>query len=273
MSAATRSAWLPRPAAMTAAILAGGLGTRLRPAGLDRPKVLAPVGGRPFVTWILDWLARSGVERVVLCTGVGASALEQTLGESHGPLDLVHSPEPHPLGTGGALRHALEHLPRGPVLVLNGDTFCPLDLHGLWSAHLLHPAHATLAVHAVAEASDYGSVTVDRGGMVLDFREKDGRPKPALVNVGVCVVEQALLERIPPDRACSLERELLPEWIRRHHVFAWHSEMPVHDIGTPERWRAAAEFIRGQARSVETEHAVPDESDPSAGSRPAGELP
>ena len=69
MSAATRSAWLPRPAAMTAAILAGGLGTRLRPAGLDRPKVLAPVGGRPFVTWILDWLARSGVERVVLCTG------------------------------------------------------------------------------------------------------------------------------------------------------------------------------------------------------------
>ncbi len=270
MTAPPRSAWLPRPA-LTAVILAGGLGTRLLPAGLDRPKVLAPVDGRPFVAWVLDWLARSSVERAVLCTGIGASAVQQALGESHGPLELVHSPEPSPLGTGGALRHALEHLPRGPLLVLNGDSFCPLDLHALWSAHLLHPAHATLAVHAVAEASTYGSVLVDPTGAVLDFREKDGRPEPALVNVGVCVLERALLERIPPDHACSLERDLLPEWIRRHHVFAYRSVSPFHDIGTPERWRAAAEFIRGHAGRGEAER---DLHDVSEGPRPpSGELP
>ena len=99
----------PGLAKVTAAILAGGLGTRLRPVLDDRQKVLAPVGQRPFLTYLLDKLSDSGVRRVVLCTGFKAGGLEDALRDRYGGMDLVHSREPAPLGTAGALRFALDN--------------------------------------------------------------------------------------------------------------------------------------------------------------------
>jgi NDP-sugar pyrophosphorylase family protein len=89
-------------ARVTAAILAGGLGTRLRPVVGDRPKVLAEVAGRPFLTIILDQLAAAGFREVVLLTGHGADEVRGSLGAAHAGLRLTYSAEPAPLGTGGA---------------------------------------------------------------------------------------------------------------------------------------------------------------------------
>ncbi len=225
------------------AILAGGLGTRLAAAGLDQPKVLAPVAERPFPSRILDWLGHLGLRRVVLCTGYRASDVRRALGDRCGEIELLHSPEPAPLGTGGALRHALPHLAAGPVLVLNGDSFCPLDLDAFERAHLLRPAHATIAVSAVPDVRASGSVALGRDDRVVGFREKDPAGGAGLANAGVYLIERTLIERIPADRPVSLERELLPAWLARYPVFAFRSGAAFHDIGTPERWAAAGSFI------------------------------
>ena len=86
---------------VTAYILAGGFGTRLRQVVADRPKALAEILGRPYIYHLLDGLARAGVHRVVLCTGHMADMLEAAVGSSYRGMDLLYSREDEPLGTGG----------------------------------------------------------------------------------------------------------------------------------------------------------------------------
>src|SRR5690242_9231679 len=114
----------PLPSDVTVAILAGGLGTRLRPVVADRPMVLAEVLHRSFLSWWLDTLDRQGFRDVVLCTGFMADQVRNTYGSAYGRLQIRYSVEETPLGTGGALAKALPHLNSDPILVLNGDSFC-----------------------------------------------------------------------------------------------------------------------------------------------------
>src|SRR5512140_3819954 len=128
----------------TAVILAGGLGTRLRAAVSALPKVLAPVAGRPFVGHLLASLARQGIRRVVLCSGYKADILESALGTSYEGLALSYSREESPLGTAGAARLALGKVEGPRALVLNGDSFCEVDLAAMARAHAATGAAATL---------------------------------------------------------------------------------------------------------------------------------
>ena len=113
---------------VTAVILAGGLGTRLRSVIADRPKVLAEVRGRPFLAYLLDQLIVAGSRSVVLCTGYCGEQILRTFGERYGPLRLSYSQERTPLGTAGALRAGLGQFGSDSVLALNGDSYCSLDL-------------------------------------------------------------------------------------------------------------------------------------------------
>src|SRR5438552_901643 len=113
---------------VSAAILAGGLGTRLRPAVADRPKVLAPVSGRPFVCYLLDLLHRHSIREVALLTGHRAAQVRATLGDFYRGMQMRYSVESEPLGTAGAVRLALPLLTASRVLLLNGDSFCDVDL-------------------------------------------------------------------------------------------------------------------------------------------------
>ena len=117
-------------------ILAGGFGTRLRSVVSDRPKVLAEVGGRPFLEYLLDQLVAEDVKSVVLCTGYLGEQVQRRLGTHYRTLALQYSREPQPLGTGGALRLALPMLDTDPVLVMNGDSYCDtrLDAFANWHA-------------------------------------------------------------------------------------------------------------------------------------------
>src|SRR5437899_2628493 len=109
---------------LSAAILVGGLGTRLRGIVADRPKVLAEVRGRPFLAYLLDQLVASGFQDVVLCTGYRSEQVKEVFGDGYGPLRIVYSEETVPLGTAGALRLALPLLQSETILVMNGDSFC-----------------------------------------------------------------------------------------------------------------------------------------------------
>jgi NDP-sugar pyrophosphorylase family protein len=227
-------------------VLAGGRGERL--AGVaEGPKPLIEVGGRPFLTYLLEALARHGLRRVFLLTGHGGEAFEAFRADLAGGaagwaagLALACLREAEPLGTGGALRGALPHV-RDAALVANGDTFCPLDPRALLALHLGTGGALCLAAARVEDAADYGTLALDDDGRVRGFREKGGRG-PGWVNAGVYILPRAFLEAIP-DRPVSLERELLPAWLAREPVWAYRAPHGFHDIGTPERLaRARREF-------------------------------
>ena len=232
-------------ASTTALILAGGLGTRLRSAVPDRPKVIAEVGGRPFIAYLLDQLVDAGVTRIVLCTGYQADRVEACLGPSYRSAQLLYSPEANPLGTGGALRLALPLIQSPEALVLNGDSYCDVPLPDFAAFHYSRDAQASLALCSVDDQRRYGGVRVDEQGAITAFAEKADVEGPGWVNAGVYLLRRSLLESIPPGTFVSLEREVLPGLISRG-LFGFCSSARFRDIGVPEAYSSAqSEFSAG----------------------------
>ena len=227
---------------VTAAILAGGLGTRLCSVVADRPKVLAEVRGRPFLAYLLDQLTNIGIRQVVLCTGYLGEKVQNVFGDSYGNLSLVYSQESSPLGTAGALRLALTLFKSDSVLVMNGDSFCESNLIAFWTWHSARNAGATLLLTEVADTKQYGQVHFDANGLVLSFDEKDDKGGPCWINAGIYLIKRHLLLTIPTDHAVSLEREMFPRWIGRG-LYGYPSEGRFLDIGTPEAYAAAEQFF------------------------------
>lgn len=232
---------------MTAFILAGGLGTRLRPVLQDRPKVLAEVAGRPFLTFLLDQLVEAGVKDCVLGIGYLAEQVKAALGGSYRTITIRYSQEEKPLGTGGAIRHALPLLDAEIILAMNGDSYCDADLVEFQRHHLASGAKASLLLVPMVDCRRFGSVELKPDGQVSAFREKDADSGPGWINAGVYLIERALIETIPRDRAVSIEREVFPEWIGRG-LYGAKLGRSLLDIGTPESLAAAEAFLRKHRR-------------------------
>jgi len=201
---------------MQALILVGGLGTRLRSViGAELPKPMASFAGRPFLAYLVLQLRREGISDLWFLAGHGADIVQTYFGTGDAlGVRLRYSVEPVPLGTGGALRHALPQLDGDRFLVTNGDSFLSAPLGVLVDEHLrsraMRPTAATLALVARDDASRFGAVTLDAKGAIREFREKDPTPAPGLVSAGIYVVERSVLESIPDGRSVSLEREIWP---------------------------------------------------------------
>lgn len=228
--------------ALTAAILAGGLGSRLRPAVSGRPKALANIGERPFLTYLFDQLLAVGARDVVLCTGYLGDQIRMIFGESYNTLRLNYSQESSPLGTAGALRLALPLLNSNPVLVMNGDSYCEANIREFWFWHERWHSNATLLLTKVFDTERFGQVKVDTDGKVTDFKEKGSGQGSAWINAGIYLLNRDLLEEIPVNQAVSLEREVFPSWIGRG-LYGFQSEARFMDIGTPEAYSSAQSFF------------------------------
>lgn len=228
--------------ACDAVILCGGQGTRLRAALPDLPKVLAPIGGRPFLAYQLDQLRAAGMQRVLLALGFKAELVQQYLAEQNEVMEIVSSVESKPLGTGGALRALLPQLRARQVLVLNGDSFADVDLCALRAFHDEHRAKISMALTPVEHADRYGSVALDAEGRITAFREKAAGLGAGLINAGIYLMERDVIETIPAERAVSLEREVFPLW-RDHGLYGQRSDVSFLDIGTPESYAQAEQFF------------------------------
>jgi NDP-sugar pyrophosphorylase family protein len=233
---------------ITAAILAGGPGTRLASVVSDRPKSLALVRGRPFLAWVLDQLGGAGIREVVLCTGYMADVMEKTLGGSHGPVRMRYSRESSPLGTAGAVRFALPMLNSDPVLVLNGDSYWDVDLPAMLEFHNRHLSPATLLLSRVPDISRFGHVEFDESHRITRYAEKSISPAqaapaiPGWINAGVYLLSRGFIETIPQGRAVSMEREIFPPAVR-DGLYAFCSSGRFIDIGTPDSYRDADSFF------------------------------
>jgi D-glycero-alpha-D-manno-heptose 1-phosphate guanylyltransferase len=227
----------------TAAILAGGLGTRLRSVVADRPKALALVAGRPVVTYLLDQLAAAGIVRCVLCTGHLGHQVEDALGSSYGCVALEYSREVTPRGTAGALRDALPRLGQAPLFVLNGDSYCRANLRAVHRAHEASGVRASLVVVQVPDAGRFGRVTLSDDDRVAGFEEKSLAGGAGWVNAGIYLLDPSLLTQVPVAPAiASLERDVLPRLAGRG-LLAHRSPGPFLDIGTPAAYAEADAFF------------------------------
>ncbi len=237
------------------AILAGGFGTRLQSVISDRPKVLAPVAGRRFLAYLLDQIADSGFEEVVLCTGYLGEQVRMAFGQRFRKLKLAYSQERHPLGTGGALRNALPFFEDNTVLVLNGDSYCDVDLAAFLRWHGVHRAETSLVLAKTPDVSRYGAVASDSRGRIIRFSEK-GASGPGWINAGIYALSTDAIASIPPAHAVSLEHECFPRWAAKG-LFGFRAQGRFLDIGTPESIRSAAAFFsRTQFRENDTRRAI-----------------
>jgi D-glycero-alpha-D-manno-heptose 1-phosphate guanylyltransferase len=234
---------MPGWGAMTGVVLVGGLGSRLRPAVADRPKVLAEVGGRPFLAYILDQLEEAGIRDVVLCTGYMAETVRATFGDRYRSISLRYSRELQPLGTGGALRQALPHCASDPILVLNGDSFIDADFRSFFQWFAEHGLDAALLLTTVPDVSAFGQVVAGPDGLVVRFEEKSGQTGAGLINAGVYLLKKRVILAIPEGQNFSLERQLFPRLMGKS-LYGYITPGPFIDIGTPASYQAAEAFFK-----------------------------
>jgi mannose-1-phosphate guanylyltransferase len=236
---------------MQALILAGGEGTRLRPLTYTTPKPVMPLAGRPFLSFMLDWLRRHGVDEAILSCGFMSDGVHRVLGDIYDGMRLRYVIEEEPLGTAGPVRLAHdEGLLDERVLILNGDVLTDIDLTAEVTWHEQTGARATLALFGVEDTSSYGVVPTDSEGRVEAFLEKgEGGAPTNRINAGAYVLERDVVDAIPPGRAVSFEREVFPELVGEG-LFGYEAGGYWIDIGTPERYlEATYDLLAGTVES------------------------
>jgi mannose-1-phosphate guanylyltransferase len=239
---------------MQAILLVGGEGTRLRPLTERVPKPALTLVDRPFLAYMIEWLASHGVEEVVLACGFLPDVLRDALEgeESRAGVRIRYLAEPEPLGTAGAIRHAADSLGdelEDRFLALNGDVLTDLDLGALLRTHEKRSAQATLGLHPVADAAAYGLVGCGPEGEVVEFLEKTGRHEPGQVNAGMYVLERSVLDLIPAGENVSIERQIFPRLIGEG-LYALCLDGYWMDIGTPARYlQASWDILEGRVET------------------------
>lgn len=233
-------------------MLAGGQGTRLRPLTLTTPKPVVPLAGRPFLTFMLDWLSGHGVTEAILSCGFMSDGVRDVLGDIYDGMRLRYVIESEPLGTAGPVRLALdEGVLEDRLFVLNGDVLNDMDLTAELAQHERTGARATLALIAVEDTASYGVVPTDAEGQVEAFLEKSDGPAPTdRINAGAYVIEREVIESaVPSGRAVSFEREVFPQLVGEG-LYGWAAEGYWVDIGTPERYlEATYDLLSGRLDS------------------------
>jgi len=225
---------------MKAVLLAGGMGTRLRSVVSDMPKPMAPVCGRPFLEILLTNMINQGVEDITLSVGYRHEVISNYFGDSFLGIPLHYVVEDTPLGTGGALRMALEgRMKADPFLVFNADTFIHLDLNKTFNAYLKSGADVGMVLKPMQDASRYGRVSLnDSGSLVASYEEK-AADTSGLINAGVYLLKPQLFQRFDLPLKFSLEQDVFMKYLSDISIFPFVNDAYFIDIGIPEDYERA----------------------------------
>jgi len=226
---------------ITPVILAGGLGTRLRSVLPDQPKPLAPVLGKPFLSLLLDQLVFFGFERVLLCVGYKAEQIIELFGTRYKTLAIDYSIESKPLGTGGAILPAIQHVQSDYLLIMNGDSFIQYDLMSFYTHLRTHDARGAILVSYRNESGVFGHVEFGRDGEIKRFSEKQATG-PGWVNAGVYLLSKSWFDQYRSGENYSLEKDFFPDWVGRD-FYAYTNASSFIDIGTPVAYANSAQFF------------------------------
>jgi D-glycero-alpha-D-manno-heptose 1-phosphate guanylyltransferase len=222
---------------MKAVVLAGGLGTRLQERVPDLPKPMAPVAGRPFLEYVIDRLVNGGVREIILSVGYLADVIVAHFGHCYRNAALRYAVEDEPLGTGGAIAHALRGESDDSVLVLNGDTLLKIDYCELLRWYKASPAQVAMVLRNVPDTARYGAVMLD-GEWISGFTEK-GRNGPGLINAGIYIVQSNIFKTYGLKGKFGFEADLLQRHYQSLRPRAFVTDAYFIDIGIPEDYDRA----------------------------------
>lgn len=232
-----------------AIVLAGGEGRRLRPVVRDLPKPMATVAGRPFLWWLLSRLKQQRVPRVILSVGYKAEVIRSYFGDVFDGMEIAYSTEHEPLGTGGAMRLALEQAKEAEVTVLNGDTFTDINLQDLVSQFESSVTDLAIGVTHLDDIARYGAVVIDeQTDAVIGFDEKRGAAA-GYINAGVYILRRDIFVRYPVQARFSFERDFLPTHLAALKPIAFKEVRAFIDIGVPDDYTRAQTVIPEIARA------------------------
>lgn len=227
-------------------ILAGGLGTRLRPEVSDLPKCMAPVAGKPFLHWVLQYLQSQDVTDVIFSVGYMYEAIENYITNEHSGLNAKFSVEVEPLGTGGAVNLAAQLCAEENVLVVNGDTLFEADLQRLYNYHLQCKAHCTLALKPMEKFDRYGVVETDDEYNILSFQEKKYMDA-GLINGGAYILSLPAFKQLHFSDKFSFEKDYLEKYVGAQKMIGIPDDGYFIDIGIPEDFKKANNDLKNKS--------------------------
>jgi D-glycero-alpha-D-manno-heptose 1-phosphate guanylyltransferase len=203
---------------------------------------MAPVAGKPFLSYLLQFLEANGINRVVLAVGYRSEMIRDFFGTSYSGIQLTYSVEDAPLGTGGGLLRALAYIEDRFAFVLNGDTFLRVDYRAMASSVDRHPdANLVVALRRVPDASRYGTAVV-AGDRLLGFKAS-GEMGPALINAGCYLLRQDIFGLYPMPAKFSWEQDFLAARSAEIEPVAFQCDVPFIDIGLPKSLQDAQSLI------------------------------
>ncbi len=214
---------------MKAVILAGGLGTRLRPLTYVMPKAMLPVGNKPILEHTLEFLKSQGIDEIILATGYLGRFVEEYFGDgSKWGVSLKYKLA-RPLGTAGQLKTASDQI-SDTFLVMNGDILINFDIDSMKKQHKTTKAMITVAVREFQYQLKYGILDFGEDNVVKRWNEKPS--KSSWMNIGVYIMEKEVFDLIPSDKICSLEYDVFPRVIESGPMlFGFKTNTNYLDIG------------------------------------------
>lgn len=226
-----------------AIVLAGGFGTRLQSVVNDVPKPMAPIKGKPFLTYLLDYLKEFDFTHIILSVGYLHEKIESYFGNSYNEMKISYAYEDAPLGTGGGILNALQKCHTENVVVLNGDTLFRVDFRCLERLYMQHKTNFSVVLRMVENTSRYGSVSIDDNGKIVGFVEKQSSFGKGTINGGIYMLNKSLFTGFSVGQKFSFEKDIMERMYSEQEFYAYVSDGYFIDIGIPEDYqRAQREF-------------------------------
>jgi len=221
-----------------AIVLAGGLGTRLRSVVKDVPKPMADVNGKPFLEYLLRYLQKNGIEKIILSVGYKWEVIKAYFGDSFEGIKIVYSVENEPLGTGGAVKKSLFFVNSNDVFIVNGDTFFNIDLKEFFAFHKKKRSVLSIALKAMNQFDRYGNVKIDNNNRIVSFEEKRYY-EFGLINGGIYLLNKDFFMNFDWKDKFSFEKDFLEKYYKFYEFYGLPFDSYFIDIGVPEDYERA----------------------------------
>jgi D-glycero-alpha-D-manno-heptose 1-phosphate guanylyltransferase len=222
---------------MTAIILAGGLGTRLRSVINDLPKCMAPINGIPFLSYILKKMSKSGFKKIIIAVGYLNEIIISRFGTKFENIEIQYSIEQEPLGTGGAILKALSMVNDDYFFVLNGDTFFDINFSEMFT----YKSNFLIASKEIDDVSRYGNLLIEKN-LIIGFGEKGTKGKGS-INGGIYLIKKSFIEKFPFPTKFSFENYFLEKNANSRMFNVFPSGTFFIDIGVPQDLELAQKLL------------------------------
>ncbi len=222
-----------------AIVLAGGFGTRLQKVVQDTPKPMAPINGRPFLEYQLNYLRQQGINKIVFSVGYLSEQIQNYFGDKFNGIDIKYAVEKLPLGTGGAIKYAFDFITDKEALVVNGDTLFEISLPDFYQKHSAKNSNFSLALRTVDELSRYGSVSIDDENKIIKFAEKGCSHGKGFINGGVYIIHKRFFENFQFPLKFSLEVDVFEHYYTKTAFYGFAYKNYFLDIGIPQDYNIA----------------------------------